>query len=74
MEDKHKQILEIISQWVEQHQYGDLCILIKCHQGKAVGVEEVREKTNKNIFKHSGRWDEKLCWKYCWKRIGNIYG
>jgi hypothetical protein len=49
LEDKTEQVLKIIRQWVKEHGYGDLCILIKCHQGEAVGIEDVKDKTKRIV-------------------------
>ena len=48
-DNKDDQLWNIIKQWVKEHGYGDLCILIKCHQGRAVGVEEVKERTKRMV-------------------------
>jgi hypothetical protein len=26
-------------------------------------------KAISRIFRHKGQWDERLCWKYCYKRL-----
>jgi hypothetical protein len=48
-EDKAVDLWEEIKRWAQDHRFGDLAVILKIHQGKIVGVEELPEKTKRII-------------------------
>lgn len=49
IQNKSDKIWEALKEWARDHKYGKICAEFTVHQGEIVGMEEVPERTKKEV-------------------------